>query len=122
MDQQISRRHIGRLMKQEGLVSNYIVAQFKPHKVQCKEDKIENDVNREFNNQKHLNVVVSDLIYVRVGNRWYYLCILVDLFNREIISYSSGPNKISFFIKKAFRMVKINLNQIKLNYFILSGE
>ena len=31
MGQQVSRRRIGRIMKQEGLVSNYTVAQFKPH-------------------------------------------------------------------------------------------
>lgn len=32
LGQQVSRRRIGRIMKQEGLVSNYTVAQFKPHK------------------------------------------------------------------------------------------
>ena len=114
MGQQISRRRIGRIMKQEGLVSNYTVAQFKPHKAQCNEDKIENVVNREFDNQEHLNVVVSDLTYVRVGSRWHYLCVLVDLFNREIIGYSSGPNKDAALVKKAFSTVKTNLNQIKI--------
>ena len=58
-----------RIMKQEDLVSNYTVAQFKPHVVKCNEDKIENIVDRNFDEQPHLNVVVSDLTYVRVGNR-----------------------------------------------------
>ena len=85
MGQQVSRRLIGRIMKQEGLVSNYTVAQFTPHVSKCNKDKIDNIINRNFGDQRHLNVVVSDLTYVRVGNRWHYLCVLVELFNREII-------------------------------------
>jgi SOS response regulatory protein OraA/RecX len=41
----VSRRRIGRIMKQEGLVSSYTVAQFKPHVAKCNEDKIENIVS-----------------------------------------------------------------------------
>lgn len=85
---QVSRRRIGRIMKQEGLVSKYTVAQYKPHVDKCNESKVANLVKREFDNQKHLNVVVSDLTYVRVGMSWHYICILIDLFNREIIGYS----------------------------------
>ena len=114
LGQQVSRRRIGRIMKQEGLVSNYTVAQFKPHNAQCNEDNVKNIVNREFENQSHLNVVISDLTYVRVGNRWHYLCVLIDLFNREIIGYSSGPNKDASLVKKAFASVQENLSQIKI--------
>ena len=34
---QVSRRRIGRLMNELGLVSNYTVAQFRPHKSSCNE-------------------------------------------------------------------------------------
>ena len=114
MGQQVSRRRIGRIMKQEGLVSNYTVAQFKPHPAKFNQDKVENIVNRHFDKQPYLNVVVSDLTYVRVGHRWHYLCILIDLFNREIIGYSSGPNKDAELVKKAFCTVQTNLSQIKI--------
>ena len=114
MGQQVSRRRIGCIMKQEGLVSNYTVAQFKPHVVKCNDDKIENIVDRNFNEQPYLNVVVSDLTYVRVGHRWHYICVLVDLFNREIIGYSSGPNKDAELVKKAYSTVQTNLSQIKI--------
>ena len=105
MGQQVSRRRIGRIMAQVGLISNYTVAQFKLHAAKCNEDKIENIVDRQFDKQPHLNVDVSDLTYVRVGNHWHYLCVLVDLFNREIIGYSSGPNKDAALVKKAFSTV-----------------
>lgn len=111
---QVSRRKIGRIMKQEGLVSKYTVAQFKPHVDKCNESKIANVVNRDFNNRPQYNVVVSDLTYVRVGNSWNYICILVDLFNREIIGYSSGRNKDAALVYKAFAQVNTNLNNINI--------
>lgn len=114
LDQQISRRRIGRIMKQEGLVSNYTVAQYKPHVDKCNESKIANVVNRQFSNQTEYNVVVSDLTYVRVGMSWNYICVLVDLFNREIIGYSAGRNKDAILVSKAFTTVKTNLSKIKI--------
>lgn len=38
----VSRRKIGRIMKQNGLVSNYTVAQYKPHATKYNEEKIAN--------------------------------------------------------------------------------
>jgi transposase InsO family protein len=37
--------------------------------------------------------VGSDLTYVKVKNKWHYICVFIDLFNREIIGFSTGPNK-----------------------------
>lgn len=63
----ISRRRIGRIMRQEGLVSRYTTAQYRLHKDSCNESKIENVLDIKFNEQNYRNVVVSDLTYVRVG-------------------------------------------------------
>lgn len=109
---QISRRRIGRIMKQEGLVSNYTTAQFKPQKDTCNESKIENIVNRQFNSQPYRKVVLSDLTYVRVGVNWNYICVLVDLFNREIIGYSAGQHKSAVLVKQAFATVKGKISSI----------
>ena len=109
-----SRRRIGRIMKQEGLVSNYTTAQFRPQKDTCNESKIENVVDRQFNQQPYRNIVVSDLTYVRVGMSWNYICVLVDLFNREIIGYSAGRNKTADLVKQAFQSVKENLKDIQI--------
>ena len=111
---QVSRRRIGRIMKQEGLVSSYTTAQFKPQKDRCNESKVENVLNRQFQNQPYRNVVVSDLTYVRVGNRWNYICVLIDLFNREIIGYSAGEHKTAELVKQAFMKVDGNLSEIHI--------
>lgn len=108
----VSRRRIGRIMKQEGLVSAYTVTQYKPQEDKCNESKAENMVNRKFSNQPPYHVVVSVLTYVRVGSRWNYICVLVDLFNREIIGYSAGKNKNAALVSKAFSKVETNLEKI----------
>lgn len=109
-----SRRRIGRIMKQEGLVSSYTVAQFRPQKDKCNESKIQNVVDRKFSGQSYRNVVVSDLTYVRVGTSWNYICLLIDLFNREIIGFSAGPHKSALLVKEAFLTVKGRLDAINI--------
>lgn len=110
----VSRRRIGRIMREQSLVSKYTVAQFKPSKSTVNESEIGNKLNREFNQNEELKVVVSDLTYVRVGNKWHYICLLTDLFNREIIGYSAGPNKSASLVQQAFASVPYNLYNLKL--------
>lgn len=110
----VSRRRIGRIMKRNGLVSAYTVAQYKPHKNKCNESEIGNVLNRQFHPETPLEAVVSDLTYVRVAGKWNYICVLVDLFNREIIGYSCGWAKDADLVYRAFAKVKANLHQIQL--------
>lgn len=111
---QVSRRRIGRIMKQEGLVSNYTTAQFKPQKDTCNESKTENVLDRQFQNREYRDVVISDLTYVRVGAHWNYICVLVDLYNREIIGHSAGEHKTAELVKAAFQSVEGSLEDICL--------
>ena len=76
--------------------------------------KIANIVEQNFKDQPPLNVVVSDWTYVRVEMSWHYICIIIDLFNREIIGYITGRNKGANLVTKAFASVKANLNNIQV--------
>ena len=111
---QVSRRRIGRIMKREGLVSNYTTAQFKPQKDTCNESKTENVLNRQFQNREYRDVVISDLTYVRAGAHWNYICVPAGLYNREIIGYSAGEHKTAELVKAAFQSVKGSLEEIRL--------
>jgi len=51
---QVSRRRIGRIMKEQGLVSKYTVAQFKPQTVN--ESDVGNVLDREFTQEQPLKV------------------------------------------------------------------
>ena len=101
-------------MDKYGLVSNYTIKQFKVHKSTCNEEKIANEVNRKFNDREYLEVVISDLTYVRVKDRWCYVCILIDLFNREIIGYSAGTKKNAGLVYDAFLSSCVNLSKIRI--------
>lgn len=110
----VSRRRIGRIMKEQGLVSTYTIAQYKPNKSVCNDSEKSNELGRMFQQSEEKRVVVSDLTYVKVKNRWHYICILVDLYNREIIGSSAGPNKDASLVSRAFASVKGDLRQIQL--------
>lgn len=110
----VSRRRIGRIMKSNGLVSTYTVAKFKPQKPTVNEEKIDNVVNREFNDRESLDVIVSDLTYVRVNGQWNYVCLILDLHNREIIGHSAGKHKTSDLVYQAFATIKHDLNKINI--------
>jgi len=101
-------------MKQRGLESAYTRRKYKPHKTKANEAPIPNLLNRKFDSHGHLAAVVSDLTYVRVGQKWHYVCILLDLHNREIIGYSSGARKDAALVHAAFASVKSNLSCIQM--------
>jgi len=101
-------------MDEQGLVSKYTIAQYKPSKSTYNESTQANLLNREFEQDQELRVVVSDLTYVRVAQKWHYVCVFVDLFNREIIGSSAGNKKDAQLVYRAFSSIKGNLHNIEL--------
>lgn len=110
----VSRRKIREIMDKYRLISNYTVKQYKVHKTTCNNEKIDNVVNREFDNRSDLEIVISDLTYVNVAGKWNYICLLINLFNREIVGYSAGPKKDAQLVYDAFMNTNINLTKVKI--------
>lgn len=102
------------MMRKLGLESAYSKSKYRTHSKSCNESDIPNELDRQFDGQKQYGVVVSDLTYVRVNYKWNYVCILLDLFNREIIGYSAGPHKNAELVYDAFATVDTNLRNIKM--------
>ena len=96
-------------MRENGLVSSYTVAKYRVYKTTCNESKVANVVNRIFDKRETLEVVVSDLTYVRVNGKWHYVCLMLDLYNREVVGYSAGPNKDARLVYEAFASIKHDL-------------
>lgn len=109
-----SRRKIRDIMDKYRLISNYTVKQFKIHRSKCNNDQVDNVVNREFDDREDLEIVVSDLTYINVMGKWHYICLLINLFNREIVGYSAGAKKDADLVYEAFLTSKINLSKIKI--------
>ena len=89
----IGKEKLSRIMKDENLVSKYVKRRKPKTESPVNNDKIDNKVDRRFNDRKPLEVVASDLTYVDVNNKWHYICLLIELSHREIIGFSAGKNK-----------------------------
>ncbi len=83
-------------------------------KTSCNESEQGNTLNRQLSQDQARKVVVSDLTYVRVHSKWHYICTILDLYNREIIDYSSGPQKDAALVQKAFASIGGSLNELEL--------
>ena len=103
-------------MKENGLVSTYTVKQYKVHKQTCNNDKIDNKLKRNFNQEERMKVIVSDLTYVNVAGKWNYICLMLDLYNREIVGYTAGKHKDDDLVRKAITTIKYDLNKIEIFY------
>jgi putative transposase len=110
----ISRKRIRQIMVKYGLVSNYTIKNYKSHKAKCNEENISNVIDRNFKPGLTPNVIVSDLTYVNVGGKWNYICILLNIFNREIIGYSAGTKKNAELVKRAFATIKSSLCDLNI--------
>ena len=76
-------------------MSKYTQLKYKKHAGQTNYAEVKNILDRKFNDRKNLAVLVSDLTYVRVGNAWNYICLIINLYNRAIVGFAVGENKDS---------------------------
>lgn len=110
----LSRRKARQIMKKYNLISAYQTAHYKPYSKGKNENSIPNKVNREFSNRYPLEVIVSDLTYVRIQKRWAYACLIIDLFNREIIGQSFRWQKSAELVKEAIQSIPYSLSEVQL--------
>ena len=110
----VSRRLIRRIMLLYGLVSNYSNKQHKKLKSIINNSVIPNILDRNFSNRKYLEVIVSDLTYVNVANNWSYICLIIDLFNHEIVGHSASHHKDAHLVYSAFSSIKYDLNYVDI--------
>ena len=70
-----------------------------------------NHLRQEFN-QKSPNLVwASDFTYIKAAGKWYYLCIVMDLFSRKVISWNiSGKPDVNL-VMTAFKKAYDKRNQ-----------
>lgn len=117
-----SRRRIGRIMKENGLAGAYSKAKFKAHAGKADETDALNVVAREFDGRAPHSHAVSDLICVRVGARRSYVCLLIDLYNREIVGHAAGERGGARLVKSAFATVPFPLTGIQVSHADRGGE
>ena len=108
----VSRRRIGDIMKKYSLVPKYTLKRGKKRVQNVNNDPIPNKAERQFTERKPLEVVVSDLTYLKCAGRWHYLCLLLDLHGRKIIGSAAGRHKDAKLVRTAFYGVQTDLRRI----------
>ena len=117
-----SRRRIGRIMDKYGLVSKYVKRRKCGKANKVNNETYPNIVKREFRERDILEVVVSDLTYVKVSGVWHYICLLIDLHGRDIIGYAAGRNRDAKLVRRAFYRIDVNLCDIGIFHTDRGGE
>ena len=111
---EVSARRVGKIMKKYGLVSKYTIRNTKKKSSAVNDDAVGNKVNRKFDGREKYEVVVSDLSYIKIGGKWRYLCLLLDLCGRKILGSAVGNSKDAKLVETAFYSVQADLRQIGL--------
>ncbi|MFQ1054595.1 IS3 family transposase [Gilliamella apicola] len=109
----LSRRRIGRIMAKNGWVSKYTCKKYRIHVGKSNESSVGNELNREFEIGQPRKILVTDLTYVRVKERWHYLCVIVDISNREIVGRSACRHKTAGLVMQAISQIPMNLQSIE---------
>ena len=109
-----SRRRICRIMRENGLSSSCSGRAPKGGDRPVQPPSAENVLARSFDGHAPRTHVASDLTCVRAGGSWRYVCLLVDLCNREIVGCSCGRRKDARLVKAAFSNVAFPLTDIEV--------
>lgn len=97
----VSERRILRLMKELGLSS----AGSKPRLNSANDRQYHyypNKLKRNFLTDAPNKVWVSDITYAKVGMDFLYLCVVIDLYSRKVVSYSISENIDTELVTQAF--------------------
>ena len=100
----MSRRRIGRLMKNAGLVCK-TVKKFKATTNSKHNETISPNLwNRNFKVDKPNTVWVGDMTYIWTDEGWFYLATVIDLFSRKIVGWAMADNMKTQLVNDALRM------------------
>ncbi|MFR7777125.1 MAG: IS3 family transposase [Bifidobacterium adolescentis] len=117
-----SRRRIVNIMKRRGMTSAYARRRFKPHKTRVNEARLANILDREFDGYEPRTHLASDLTYVRVGGKWAYVCLLIDLANRSIAGHSADTGRTADLVMAAFAALDFPLTEVEVFHTDRGGE
>ena len=69
-----------------------------------------NILNRKFHQSAPNQILVSDITYIKVGQKWFYLCVIIDLFSRKVISWKISDKPDAELVVSTFKKAYANRN------------
>ena len=83
----ISSGRVYRLMKAMNLPKMSTVKPFNRKLKASSDGECKNILSQKFNQSAPNKAWVCDFTYIRAAGRFYYLCVILDLFSRKVIAY-----------------------------------
>ncbi len=109
----VSKEMVRKLMREMGIGSVRQNAK-KLYEDECKKHK--NYLNQQFDPHAPNEVWASDVTYFKFNEKAYYICVVIDLFSRKVISYKVGKKNstqlVTSTLKKAYEERKPNSSLI----------
>jgi transposase InsO family protein len=99
-----SGKRVARLMRENGLRARAINTYSRPAKIKFFYKEIQNE-RKNIDKPTGINQQWSgDITYLKVGAKWHYLAVVIDLFSRRVIGWAFGKNKSTELTLKALRL------------------
>jgi len=108
-----SRKKISEVMSKYNLISKYTKKQYRQKCSSSLSEQL-NLLGGNFNDKTKNEVLVSDVTYVRITDKFYYLCVIIDLYSRKILGFSIGNQHNADLVKRAFKSMTIDLHQVSI--------
>ena len=70
-----------------------------------------NKLSRNFDQTEANKVWASDITYVPVGDQFYYVCVILDLFSRKVVAHRVSPKNSTYLVTSTFRQAYQNRNE-----------
>lgn len=97
----VSTEMVRKLMREMGIGS---VRQSAKKLYENESKKHKNYVNQKFDTHAPNEVWVSDVTYFKFNEKAYYICVVIDLFSRKVISYKVGKKNSTQLVTSTLKM------------------
>ena len=97
----VSNKRVSALMREMGLESVRVDAK-KQYQRREKYTR-QNLLHRSFNVTKPNQVWVSDITSFKIKGKWFYLCVIIDLFSRKVIGFRVSPKSSTQLLTATFK-------------------
>lgn len=97
----VSTEMVRKLMREMGIGS---VRQSAKKLYENESKKHKNYVNQQFDTHAPNEVWVSDVTYFKFNEKEYYICVVIDLFSRKVISYKVGKKNSTQLVTSTLKM------------------
>lgn len=109
-DQPCSVNHVAKLMQEAGIRAK-MKCRFKvTTKSSNNHQPAPNLLNRQFNRDEPNNAWVGDITYIRTGEGWLSLAVVLDLYSRRVVGWAMSDRMTSQIVESALSMA-IGLRQ-----------